>query len=56
MRVIELAVMAAEGCGWPAAGGVEDQTAGFLAAWRIVVDQRAHYQAQRDKARQARNG
>lgn len=45
-RLVELAVMAAEGMGWPAAGGVLDQSAEFLAAWRLVIGQRGTYQQQ----------
>lgn len=48
-RIVELAVMAAEGMGWPAPGGVLDQSADFLAAWRIVVTQRSAYQSAREQ-------
>lgn len=46
-QIVELAVMATEGMGWPAPGGVLDQAAEFIAAWRLVAGQRASYQAMR---------
>lgn len=44
MRMIESAIMASEGIGWPAAGGVDDQSSEFLHAWRLVVQQRSLYE------------
>jgi hypothetical protein len=44
-----LAYQSIEACGWPAPGGMAEQTSAFMAAMRILGAERGEIQRQNDK-------
>jgi hypothetical protein len=49
-QTVELAVIALEGLGWPADGGVLEQSEQFLGALRLVAAERERIEKQRREA------